>query len=260
VSELIAAQHSAYSEQRAPKIADPVIKAIPIEECGEALVDVTRAGDPRITMMPSPQTPFASPECNSGYAAAPMIRETVFTKLQTMLTWLDALAPAYGFSPGTIDIKVFEGLRSLKTQAMLFDSKVEEVRQANPTMTEEEIINETSKWLSPTKNNTPVHSTGGAVDIRLWNTQTQAFVDMGMFGVIWGRNDAAPTYSEDATSEQKRNRLYLLTAAMSAGLVNYPFEWWHFSTGDRYASYWLESADSKRNAVYGGINDESVGM
>jgi hypothetical protein len=257
VQALIEAQQEAFSKQGAPKIADPIIKAIPIEEAGESLVNIATKGHPRISMLPTPETPFASPDCNSGFSASSMIRETVYRKLQKTLEYLDILAPAYGHSPGTIEIKVFEGVRSLETQQRLFDEKIHEIRLNNPTFTDDEVIDEASKWVSPTKNNIPVHSTGGAVDVRLWSSETNDFLDMGLFGVIWGQNLNAPTYSEGLTSEQMRNRLYLLEAAASAGLVNYPFEWWHLSSGDRYASYWLEPNELQRRAVYGGIRDES---
>jgi D-alanyl-D-alanine dipeptidase len=258
VRALIEAQQEAFAKQETPKIADPVIKAIPIEEAGEPLVDIATEGHLRISMLPTPATPFASPDCNSGFRASSMVRETVYLKLQKMLEAIDRLAPEYGYSPGTIEIKVFEGVRSLETQQRLFDEKVAEIRVTNPGMTESEIFAEASKWVSPTKDNVPVHSTGGAVDVRLWNSETNDFLDMGKFGVIWGQNVTAPTYSEGLTEEQMNNRLLLLEAAASAGLVNYPYEWWHLSSGDRYASYWLEKNQSQRRAVYGGIQDESA--
>ena len=256
VQVIIEAQQEAFSKQRVPKIADPVIKAIPIEESSEPLVDITTEGHPRISMLPTPETPFASPDCNAGFSASSRIRQTVYKKLEAMLEYLDKLSLEYGYSPGTIEIKVFEGVRSLETQQRLFDEKVNELRINNPNLTENEIFSEASKWVSPTKDNIPVHSTGGAVDVRLWSNETGNFLDMGSFGVIWGGNDKAPTYSEGLTPDQLKNRLLLLEAAASAGLVNYPYEWWHLSSGDRYASYWLEEVQSQRRAVYGGIQDE----
>jgi D-alanyl-D-alanine dipeptidase len=41
---------------------------------------------------------------------------------------------------------------------------------------------------------------------------------------------AAPGISPEA----RRHREILATALRSAGLVNYPTEWWHWSYGDRY--------------------------
>jgi D-alanyl-D-alanine dipeptidase len=242
----ISAQHNAYSRGTAPKIAEAVIKDIPIIESHEPLIDITIANNTRITMLPSATYAFASPDCNSGLPAASKVRASLFNKLQKMVVYLDILAADFGYAPGQIDIKVFEGLRDLKTQ---------EIRTVFPQMSDDEVFNETSKWVSPVKDNTPVHSTGGAVDIRIWNNKTQQCIDMGPFGVIWGKNNTAPTFSENLTLEQKSNRLYALAAATSAGLINYAYEYWHFSDGDRYASYWLESNPLRRSARYGAVNE-----
>lgn len=51
------------------------------------------------------------------------------------------------------------------------------------------------------------------------------------------------------------NRLLLLVAAAQAGLVNYCYEWWHFSHGDRYAQFWQEANADKRIAVYDAVKN-----
>jgi D-alanyl-D-alanine dipeptidase len=78
------------------------------------------------------------------------------------------------------------------------------------------------------------------------------FLDMGTFGAIWGKNNNAPTFSENTTDNQKRNRLYCLVAAETVGLTNYLYEFWHFSSGDRYEAYWNKDLNEKR-AIYGSI-------
>ncbi len=254
-----------------PKIASPEIKAIPIVECGETLVDVEEGLNPRIQMMPNPESHFQSPDCNSGYHCASQMRETLYKKLEDMITQLDGMASRFEYKPGQISIRVFEGLRSLETQKQLFEKKATESRDALlkgerfllPHLSDEEILTsdsfkakvyeETIKWVSPVENNTPVHSTGGAVDIRLFDEEQQMFVDLGKFGAVWGSNPAASTFSEQITYQQKQNRLMLLIAATRADLTNYPFEFWHFSSGDRYAAFSNELDALKRRAIYGGI-------
>ncbi|MGB8468039.1 MAG: hypothetical protein WCE21_03455 [Candidatus Babeliales bacterium] len=44
--------------------------------------------------------------------------------------------------------------------------------------------------------------------------------------------------------------LYFLIAANSGGLINYSYEHWHFSYGDRYAAYW-STTTGKKYARYG---------
>ncbi|MCC2647124.1 MAG: putative peptidase vanX D-ala-D-ala dipeptidase [Rickettsiaceae bacterium] len=125
--------------------------------------------------------------------------------------------------------------------------------KVSSNLTLEAAQKEASKWVSPTKDNIPVHSTGAAVNIRLYDEVNKAFIDMGTFGVIWGINDSVPTFSLEITNAQITNRLLLLVAATKAGLINYPYEYWHFSSGDRYAVYWTEPNSSNRNAIYGSI-------
>ncbi len=182
------------------------------------------------------------------------MRQTMFEKLEKMVLILDKLAKNFGYEPEQIVIKVFEGLRDLTTQEMLFNNKDAEIRTANLGMSEAEVLSETAKWVSPVINNVPVHSTGGAVDIRLWDAKNHQFLDMSPFGVIWGKNTQAPTYSDTLTPVEQNNRLFMLLAATEAGLINYPFEYWHYSSGDRYASFWLEKDSSLRKAIYGSIS------
>jgi len=243
-------QYRSYASGSALPLADPKIKEIPIHENGEELVDLRECGYSRIRMLPDPRAPFASPSCNSGLPSASKMRLAVFLKLQGMIEALDALAPRFGYEPGQVDIHLFEGLRDLKTQSELFQKKVEEILLARPELSLEAAEQEAAKWVSPVKNNVPVHSTGAAVDIRLWDNQKQDFVDMGAFGVIWGPNKTSPTFSEDLLDAQKLNRLYCLMAAERAGLTNYPYEFWHFSSGDRVDAYWK----GESQAVYGSVH------
>lgn len=254
--KLICEQHHSFINNNAPVIANPIIKNIAINENNENLVDIRKIDNHRIKMLPdSPeQKSFAAAIYNSGLPSAPKIRYDIYKKLEIMLNYLDELAPLFHYKPGTISIKVFEGLRDLKTQEILFKNKFNELKVLNPTKSDEEIELETSKWVSPFKNNVPVHSTGAAIDIRLWNDETSDFIDLGKFGVIWGTNQEAQTFSENLSDSQKINRLYLLLAANQTGLINYVYEWWHFSAGDRYAIYWQQKDINKRIAIYGPIS------
>jgi zinc D-Ala-D-Ala dipeptidase len=207
----------------------------------------------RISMMPQPKSPFEGPTFNSGLPSASKMRASIFLRLQGMIDQLDKLAIDFGYEPGQVSIFVFEGLRDLGTQKMLFEKKLAEILLLNPEMSLEMAEKETAKWVSPVKNNTPVHSTGAAVDIRLWDNKNNRFLDLGPFGVIWGDSRLAPTFSEEITDIQKNNRLYCLIAAERTGLTNYVYEWWHFSFGDRYDVYWKDQKDQGKVALYGSI-------
>lgn len=253
--KVILEQYEQVANKSAPSIADQRIKSIPIIECGEQLIDIRAVSHSRISMLAdgSSNKSFEAPHLNSGLPNASKIRADVYHRLEKMVAYLDLYAELFGYEPGEISIKVFEGLRDLATQTQLFQAKVQEIQLAYPQYTAAQAENEAAKWVSPVKNNVPVHSTGAAVDIRLWNERTHDFVDLGKFGVIWGENQQAPTFSENSTDTQKFNRLYLLMAATKAGLVNYTYEYWHFSCGDRYAVYWKDKEIDTRVARYGSL-------
>lgn len=250
---VVVRQYEAFSKSEAPAIVDLRIKEIPICENHEELIDLRLMNVERISMMPQPNSPFEGPNFNSGLPNASKMRASVFLKLQGMIDQLDKLAIGFGYKPGQVDILVFEGLRDLGTQKMLFDKKLEEILLLNPDMSFEMAEKETAKWVSPVKNNTPVHSTGAAVDVRLWDNKNNCFLDLGPFGVIWGHAQVAPTFSEGITDTQKNNRLYCLIAAERAGLTNYVYEWWHFSFGDRYDVYWKDQNGQEKIALYGSV-------
>ena len=236
---VITKQYQAFTAGKAPIIVAPEITAIAIEENHDPLIDIKTTTSTRIQMLPDPATPFASPTHNSGTKNCSKIRAGLYYRLSLMVKHLDKLAPRFGYKPEQISIKVFEGLRDLETQAMIFEHKSARIRKEYPDWTAEQIYTETCKWVSPVKNNIPVHATGGAVDIRLWDTTTDSLLDMGTFGAAWGSNPTAPTFSEDISDAQKNNRLFCLMAANRADLTNYVYEFWHFSCNDRYAAYWL---------------------
>jgi hypothetical protein len=249
--ELLQEQYQAFRENRLPKIAESVIKQIEIAENSEPLLDIKKQAHSRIQMLPDPEAPFASPEQNAGFPESSWIRICLYQKLEKLIDECDRIAPHFGFEMGQIAIRVFEGVRSLKTQESLFNQKVSEISQISPHLTFEECELEASQWVSPVKNNIPAHSTGGAIDIRLFDLKTGQFLDLGKFGVIWDSNPHVPTFSNEISDEQIKNRLILWIAATSAGLVNYPYEYWHFSVGDRYATYWLKPIPLI--AVFGGM-------
>lgn len=226
---IITKQHKAYETGKLPKIADNVIKTIPIRECGEKLIDIRKdPHNPRILMKAA--------------TGGSKMRITLYKKLEKTLTNLDKLAPHFGFKSKNIDIRVYDAFRDLQRQQQIFDDMARKIRLKNPGMSEEKVIAETSTWVSPVKGNTPVHSTGGAVDFVLWNKATKSYIDLGSIQMTKGTKSSTPTFSKYATKKQMKNRLFLLIAATQAGLINYPYEFWHFSIGDRYAAYFTGAA------------------
>jgi len=239
--KILVLQQKTFEQKTSPKIADKVIKETSWTPNLDPFVDVKTTNNQRIQMLDTDQSGlfYTSPDYNAGHPDAGNMRPVLYQALVRMVDTLDELAPLVGYKSGSLCIKVFEALRPLEFQAKLFADKFAEICKANPDFTQEQAEQETSRWVSPVKNNIPVHSTGLAVDIRLWDTNSETFVDMGKWGAIWGSNPNAQSHAVAELSEQQQaNRLFMLMAAAKAGLVNYAYEFWHFSVDDAYARYW----------------------
>lgn len=198
-------------------MSDPVIAAIPVRECGERLVDLQSGG--RLLVDPRYQDP-------AGHFAH--VRDGVAGRL---LAAQDAL-------PDGLRILFIEGYRPSALQRAYFEEYVAELRSGNPWASESELLRAASRYVSPP--DIAPHSAGAAVDLTL-ATDEGVEIDMGT------RVNASPEESEGAcftdaasvTGQARAHRETLGRALASAGFVNYPTEWWHWSYGDRY---WALSA------------------
>ncbi len=62
-----------------------------------------------------------------------------------------------------------------------------------------------------------------------------------------GENNQEETFSPNVTPIQRKNRMMFLKASSKAGLVNYGYEWWHYSYDDKAWAY----TTGGRCAIYG---------
>lgn len=220
--------------QKKVLLAAPEVLAVPIRECGEKLVDVRRNGG--IVFGPVPECPQTEPYYT-------LIRESVFKKL----------LEAQSYLPQGLKLRLYEGLRSLDVQQLLFSQELERVNIRSSGLEPKAAFLETMKLVSPVENldgtkNTPPHSTGGAVDVEIIDASGKV-LDFGMEIKDWSAVDpdicitSHPGISDSAC----RNRELLVNAMLRAGFVNYFGEWWHFSYGDRYWAYQTKTAA----AIYG---------
>lgn len=239
---LIWQQYKAFQAGKLPKITNHTLTSIELKESDEKFIDVNKGSNERIKISPTLKRLPSSPEYNAWYKETSKVRSELYKKLEKLVEELDKIAPAFGFKKGQVTILVFEELGSFQAQEYLFNNKVAEIQKENPHFTSEQSISEASKWISPVKNNASVHSTEKrGVDICLFDNTSNKFINMGKFGVIGVSNPYVPTFSNYISDEEIKNRLFLLIAASSANLVNHLNKFYHFSEGDSYASYWLQS-------------------
>ena len=206
-------------------MSDPRVTGIPVEECGEPLVDVRQDGsllvDPR---KQDPANAFA------------LLRQDVLRRLRDAQEAL----------PGGLRLLFVEGYRPPSLQRRYFEEYAAELRASRPDWPEERVHAMASRYVSPP--DIAPHSAGAAVDLTLADADGRE-LDLGT------RMNASPeesagtcyTAAEGITAEAREHRAILGAALTAAGLVNYPTEWWHWSYGDRY---WAQSVGA-RAALYG---------
>ena len=184
-------------------LSDSRVSAVPIHDDGEPLVELDES--------------FGSPRG--------LVRESLARRLP--------LLSARGRLPQGVGLRVVEGYRTVADQRRIIASYSAELRAARPGIGADELERLTSRFVAPVE--VAPHVAGAAVDLTL--------VDRGGRELDLGTPvDATPEQSEGScyfdatqvTGQERARRALLAQVLESAGLVNYPTEWWHWSYGDRY--------------------------
>ncbi len=204
------------------------LRAVPIEENGEPLVD-PRTLSKRIHFAEK-HPKYESIQCT------PKVRKRV----------AEMLAQAAESLPDGIDIVIFEGFRPLAQQKFMYESVKADFAGRHPQWNESTLRRMTNTLTAPPDDPCPPpHLTGGAVDLCLMQMPSSEWMDLT--SPFAADETSAPSRMKGLSREAQRNRDLLFTALESAGLTNYAGEWWHWSYGD---SGWALRTGAK-NAVFG---------
>jgi D-alanyl-D-alanine dipeptidase len=213
-------------------LSDPKISNTPTIENGEPLVQI--AGQhPRLLVDDSP----ANFEC-LGYFPTYVARATVVRKLVEAASTL----------PATRSLLIKESLRPAELQKRYFERRLNRIAHENPGLSQEQAIALTSQFVAPPW--VAGHPSGGAIDLTLCDRRGEE-VDMGCG---YDEDEATSkgacfSYFEGLSAAAREHRKLMFNALEAAGFVNYPFEWWHWSYGDRY---WA-AVKEHPHALYGPI-------
>ena len=195
-------------------LSDPRVSAVPLRDNGDPLVVL---------------------DATFGSARA-QVRSALATRL----------AVAQDLLPRGIRLRVVEGHRSVSDQYAIIASYSAEVCAARPGISATDLHRLVSRFVAPIE--VAPHVAGAAVDVTLVDVCGDE-LDMGT------PMDATPEQSEGAcyfaaagiSADARAHRRLLAAVLTTAGLVNYPTEWWHWSYGDRY---WALATDAPA-AIYG---------
>lgn len=205
-------------------LTDSRLDSIPVEECGEPLVDVGRVAT---------------------LAVDPRLRQRTGSSTRLRGTIVDRLVTAQSLLPRGLRLLIVEGHRSADRQREHFDECVAMLAAAHPDWSRNRVLEEAGWHCSPS--GTAPHLTGAAADLTLRDARG-AELDLG------SAVHADPTGAVRIGAPARAHRHTLGTALSSAGLINLPTAWWHWSFGD---PYWA-LVTGARAAIYGPVEPMST--
>lgn len=208
-----------------PAIHDLRVRGLPSENREEPFVDAAELVEVR---------PLVGQRAEAGPAST-LLRREVARRLARASEM---------FELGTIAL--VEGHRSSLRQRAEFEAESARLRAANPDWTAEDADAATATFVAIPEPNAP-HAGGGAVDITVLD-DTGNELDTGCSVNGFELPEACLTGYPGLTDRQRRVREALLDAMTRAGFVNYPYEWWHWSYGDRFWAWSL----GRPAAIYDG--------
>lgn len=155
-----------------------------------------------------------------------MVRATMGAKI---------IAAAQQLQQQGLRVRIGELYRSLSKQRRDFARLREEIRAAQPHLTEQQLWEATTAF-SADPDMMPPHCSGGAVDLTLC-TPTGELLDMGTgFDAV---DEDSFLINDRISPQAQANRKILMDAMLAQGLAPLPTEWWHYSYGDiRWAAYY----------------------
>jgi zinc D-Ala-D-Ala dipeptidase len=227
---------------------------IPIVESQEPLVPMPQ--DAFVYATPHPYVTLGAPY---GDASPFFLREGVLSALLNAQQTLKASQPHW-------KLFIFDAYRPVAVQkfmveltfAKLLTTRKLELSSLSPAETDAIWTEVYQFWAPPNLDlkTPPPHSTGAAVDLTLFDTQSQELVCMGSpidevsarsqpdyFGDIAQNADLLNPDRENAALAH-RHRQILDRVMTQAGFKRHPGEWWHFSLGDQFWAWLSQQASS----------------
>ncbi len=212
-------------------LLDPLVVNLEVRESNERFIAIPKS-DPRLVV---------DETADLGYVNEFVARQTVVGKLIEVSRLL----------PEGISLSVKETYRPLSFQEFIFNRRAKRLGNmaVHSNKSESEIYEITAQFIAPPE--VAGHPTGGAVDVSLIDADGNE-LDMGC---NYDEDEETSSgrcfsFSSKISAVAVRNRQLLFGYMEQSGFVNYPYEWWHWSYGDKY---W--AAIKKRpNAIYGAVH------
>ncbi|WP_217914518.1 M15 family metallopeptidase [Miltoncostaea marina] len=137
--------------------------------------------------------------------------------------------------PDGLSLVVWDGYRTIETQAAIYDAYLAELVAVHPDWPVDALEEAASRFVTPPSRShlaPPPHLTGGAVDVTLGDGDGRP-LDLGTdFDAFVP--EAAARALEDVPGGARDLRRVLFWALAEQGFTAYREEWWHFDHGDQF--------------------------
>ena len=173
---------------------------------------------------------------------AMLLRESVVHRLHSAISML----------PATLGMIVLDAHRPLNVQAWLWNEMVTTVSNEYPEWDDPAINAHARRFVAYPElfpNRPTPHSTGGAIDVTLFDIATGDVLDMGSGFDEPVEASVCDYYERHPHAVYTERRRLLFHAMTTSGFANYPGEWWHFEYG---TLRWAAATDAQA-AIYNAV-------
>ncbi|MCW5945838.1 MAG: M15 family metallopeptidase [Fimbriimonadales bacterium] len=131
---------------------------------------------------------------------------------------------------------VLEGWRPVHIQRRMWLGAYRRWKEKHPDWSETALKRLTNRFTAPLDERVPPpHTTGGAIDLRLADAKGRPLDMRSPFDSLDKR--MFPFDAKGISEIARKHRMILKEAMESAGITNYPSEYWHWSFGDQGWAY-----------------------
>jgi D-alanyl-D-alanine dipeptidase len=150
--------------------------------------------------------------------------------------------------PKGYKLGIIEGWRPGYIQKRMWLTSWLRFKKLHPDWSDHQIKRIVNRFVAPPEAAVPPpHSTGGAVDLQLYDAYGK-LVDLSSPYEVFDPH-SYPVDTKGLSDEAAKNRAILREAMLASGMTNYPSEWWHWSYGDQGWAY----RGGHSHAIYGQI-------
>lgn len=155
---------------------------------------------------------------------------------------LEKLREARKNLPDGLKLRIWDAWRPFALQEELFYAYSEKIIRefGLSSLSKEEQDKYISQFVSlpvDDRENPPLHTTGGSVDVTLTDRMGRE-LPMGTEFDAFVKETKTDYFEKEPDSVIKENRRILYHTMVRAGFTNLPSEWWHYDFGNQFWSYY----------------------